>query len=71
MCSGHRSVWTESEVAAVCPELRPEVGEAGDLAARTQSTEGTVLRDFENLEVWLQQAYDTIFHEPSRHLYPP
>ena len=28
----------------------------------------TVLRDFENLEAWLQLAYEAIFREPSRHL---
>ena len=31
----------------------------------------TILRDLESFEAWLQQAYDTILREPSRHLYPP
>ena len=41
------------------------------LNGHREQQKDTILKDLEEFESWMQQAYDTILREPSRHLYPP
>jgi len=41
------------------------------LKGHRMSQRESILLDLESFEAWLQQAYDTVLREPSRHLYPP